>query len=232
MVAFSSSFHVDVASGVGAFASSTISGFAEYRPRLLTRFAVDALTDALAGRPHPTPPPVETLLPNPAAYVGGYVGPSGAFDVRAGNPLTIITRAGEAPLQPWGGEIFRTTHPDFRQFSLRFEKAGAAITGASWGPAAFVRQGSARPVPKSDPALARLAGRYVNDSPWWGTMTIVERGGRLWVGTDEPMTRIGDNLWRVGAESWSPERASFENFIDGRPLVMILAGEKFLRHDI
>jgi hypothetical protein len=87
-------------------------------------------------------------------------------------------------------------------------------------------------VPKSDPALARLAGRYVNDSPWWGTMTIVERGGRLWVGTDEPMTRIGDNLWRVGAESWSPERASFENFIDGRPLVMILAGEKFLRHDI
>ena len=31
MVAFSSSFHVDTASGVGAFASSTISGFAEYR---------------------------------------------------------------------------------------------------------------------------------------------------------------------------------------------------------
>ena len=53
MVSFSSSFHVDVASGVGAFASSTISAFAEYRPRLLTRFAVDALTNALAGRPLP-----------------------------------------------------------------------------------------------------------------------------------------------------------------------------------
>jgi CubicO group peptidase (beta-lactamase class C family) len=232
MVAFSSSFHVDVASGVGAFASSTITGFAEYRPRLLTRFAVDALTNALAGRPLPAPPPVETRLPNPAAYIGGYVGPSGAFDVRAGNPLTIVSRTGEAPLQPWGGEIFRTTHPDFRQFSLKFEKSGAAVTGASWGPAAFVRQGSPRPVPKSDPSLARLAGRYVNDSPWWGAMTIVERGGRLWVGTEEPMTRIGDNLWRVGQESWSPERASFEYFIDGRPQVLILAGEKFLRHDI
>ena len=47
MVSFSSSFHVDVASGVGAFASSTITAFADYRPRLLTRFAVDALTNAL-----------------------------------------------------------------------------------------------------------------------------------------------------------------------------------------
>ena len=53
MVSFSSSFHVDVASGVGAFASSTLSAFAEYRPRLLTRFAVDALTNAAAGKPLP-----------------------------------------------------------------------------------------------------------------------------------------------------------------------------------
>ncbi|HEX8840843.1 MAG TPA: serine hydrolase domain-containing protein [Sphingomicrobium sp.] len=232
MVAFSSSFHVDVASAVAAFASSTITGFAEYRPRLLTRFAVDALTNALAGRALPAPPPLDTRLSNPSAYVGGYVGPSGAFDVRAGAPLTIVTRTGEAALQPWGDELFRTTHPDFRHFSLKFEKSGAAVSGANWGPASFVRQGSARPLSKSNPALARLAGRYVNDSPWWGTMMIVERGGKLWVGTEEPMTRIGENLWRVGEESWSPERASFDDFIDGRPQVLVLAGEKFLRHDI
>ena len=62
MVSFSSSFHVDVASGVGAFASSTISAFVEYRPRLLTRFAVDTLTDALAGKPLPAPPPLDPPL--------------------------------------------------------------------------------------------------------------------------------------------------------------------------
>ena len=232
MISFSSSFHVDVASGAGAFASSTISAFADYRPRLLTRFAVDALTNALARRPVPSPPPLDTRLPNAAAYVSGYVGPTGAFDVRAGNPLTIVTRNGEAALQPWGGEVFRTTHPDFRQYSIKFEKSGAAVTGASWGPASFLRQGSARPLPKSDPALARLAGRYVNDSPWWGAMTVVERGSALWLGTEEPMTRIGENLWRVGDESWSPERASFDHYIDGRPQVLILAGEKFLRRGI
>ena len=231
MVSFSSSFHVDVASGVGAFASSTISAFADFRPRLLTRFAADALTNALAGRPLPTPPALDAPLPNAAAFVGGYVGSEGAFDIRAGNPLNIVSRSGEAALQSWGGDVFHTTHPDFRRFSLKFERTGGAITGASWGPHSFVRQGSALKPAKSDPALAKLAGRYVNDSPWWGSMTVVERGGRLWLGTETPLTRIGDNVWRVGQESWSPERASFDNVIDGRPQVFVLSGEKFLRHD-
>src|SRR4051812_43040690 len=57
MVSFSSAFHLDVESGAGAFASSSLSAFAEYRPRMLTRFAVDVLTDAMAGRPLSPPPP-------------------------------------------------------------------------------------------------------------------------------------------------------------------------------
>ena len=70
MVSFSSSFHIDTASGVGAFASSTISAFAEYRPRLLTQFAVDALTNAAAGHALPAPPPLEHPLAQSAAYIG------------------------------------------------------------------------------------------------------------------------------------------------------------------
>ena len=81
-------------------------------------------------------------------------------------------------------------------------------------------------------ALAKLAGRYVDDNPWYGAAPVVERGGKLWLGTETPMTRIGDNLWRVGKESWSPERASFANFIDGRPQTFIFSGEKFIRHDV
>ena len=232
MVSFSSSFHVDVASGVGAFASSTISAFAEYRPRLLTRFAVDALTHALSARRLPQPPPLETTVANPSSYIGRYSGPAGAFEVTAGHPLTIVAGGRSAELQPWGGEIFRTTHPAFRDFSLMFERKGAAVLSASWGPATFVRGGSAAKVPASDPALARLAGRYVNDSPWLGTAQVVERGGKLWVGTEVPMTPIGDNLWRIGDESWSPERGRFADFIDGRPQVFVFSAEKFLRHNV
>ncbi|MEA3058182.1 MAG: hypothetical protein QOF34_997 [Sphingomonadales bacterium] len=232
MVSFSSSFHVDVASGAGAFASSTISAYASYRPRLLTRFAVDALTNAAAGRPLPAPPPLEIPLANPASYVGRYAGPNGAIEIRAGNPLTLVANGQSAALQYWGDDLFRTAHPDFRQFSLLIERTRGAITAASWGPSTFVREGAARQVAPSDPKLTRLAGRFVNDSPWVGAAIVVERAGKLWIGTETAMIPIGENLWRVGDESWSPERASFANFIDGRPQTFVFSGEKFLRHDI
>jgi D-alanyl-D-alanine carboxypeptidase len=232
MVSFSSSFHIDVASGVGAFASSTLSAYAEYRPRLLTQFAVDALTNAAAGRALPTPPPLETRLANAAAYVGSYSGPAGQFEVRGGSPLTIVANGTSAPLQQWSGDVFRTTHPAFRTFSIMFDRKGKAVTAASWGPSTYLRSGSAAQLPPSSPALAKLAGRYVNDSPWLGLASVVERGGKLWLGTEVPMTAIGSNLWRIGDESWSPERGAFANFIDGRPQTFIFSGEKFLRHDV
>jgi CubicO group peptidase (beta-lactamase class C family) len=233
MPSFSSSFHIDVASGVGAFASSTITAFADYRPRLLTRFAVDALTDVLAGRPLPAPPRVDVVLPNAASFAGRYSGPGGAFEVRAGNPLTLLADGRSAELQYVGGNLFRTPHPGFRRFSLMFERKGPAVTGASWGPNAYIREGTAGRVAPSDPALAKLAGRYASDNPWWAGMgTVVERGGKLWFGTETPLTRISDNLWRVEEHAWSPERASFADFVDSRPQTLIFSGEKFVRRDI
>ena len=231
MVSFSSSFHVDTENGVGAFASSTISAFAEYRPRILTRYATSALTEALAGRPVPAPPSLDVPIANAAAYVGRYSGPMGAFEVRAGGPLTLVANGREAALQPWGDNLFRTTHPDFRNFTLMFEGKGTPA-GASWGPASYVREGSAVPLARSDPALTRFAGRYVNDSPWWGTARVVERGGKLWLGTETSLNRLSANLWRVGEDSWSPERASFADFIDGRPQTFIFSGVKFERHEV
>ena len=208
--------------------SSTINAFAEYRPRLLTRFAVDALTNALGGRPPPAAPPLLAPLAHAASYVGSYSGPAGSFEVQRGAPLTIVAAGQSAALELVADEVFRTNHPSFRQYSVKLEANGLA----SWGPNSFVREGSRGVLPKSDPALARLTGRYVNDNPWFGAAPVIERGGQLWIGTETAMTKIGDNLWRVGKESWSPERASFANFIDGRPQTLIFSGEKFLRHDV
>jgi hypothetical protein len=199
---------------------------------LLTRFAVDALTNAMTNKPLPSPPRLSIPLPHPAAYLGTYSGPNGQFEIRAGKPLTIVASGQSADLQPWGGEIFRTTHPAFRDFSLMFERKAGSVALASWGPETYVRAGSGAKVPPSDLTLASLAGRYVNDSPWLGTARVVERGGRLWLGTEVPMTMIGADLWRVGEESWSPERGAFADFIDGRPQTFIFSGEKYLRHDV
>ena len=96
----------------------------------------------------------------------------------------------------------------------------------------YARDGATVTLPPSDPVLAKLAGRYVNDNPWYGPAPVVERGGKLWIGTETPMTRISENLWSIGKESWSPERGSFADVIDGRPQTFIWSAQKFLRHDI
>lgn len=234
MVGFSSAFHLDKASGAGAFASANVGFGLEYRPRLLTAFAVDALTNAMRGETLPVPKLLSAPLTAAAAasLVGRYSGPAGAFEIRLGQPLTIVANGQTAELQPWGGDNFRTSHPAYRRFGLMFDRQAGKVTSAAWGPAIFVRDGSGAISPRSDPALAKLAGRYTNDSPWWGTSVIVERGGKLWLGTDTALHPIGDNLWRVGDEAWSPERLSFADFIDGQPQSVSLSGIQFERHDI
>lgn len=229
MVSSSSSFHLDVGSGAGAFACASISAFAEYRPRLLTLFAAEALGAALAGRPLPMTLPLDPTLANAANYVGRYSGPAGTFEVRSGTPLHIVANGQSAPLEPWGGELFRTTHPRFRAFTLMFERRGPMVIAANWGSDTFIRDGQRIALPASDPALRPMVGSYGNDSPWWGTLRVAERGGVLWLGTETPMARIGDGLWRVGAEDWSPERVRFADFASGRPQTLVYSGVPFRR---
>jgi CubicO group peptidase (beta-lactamase class C family) len=232
MVSFSSSFHVDAASGIGAFASTNLSAFPEYRPRKVTLFAVQALAAAEAGQPLPDPPPLESPVKQPGDYVGRYVSGSHAFEIRGGPRLTIVSNGTEAALEPNGDDLFATLHPDFRNFRIQFARSNKAVVGAAWGPLTFVRDGATMHVPPSNPELARMAGTYVNDSPWWGTNVIVERGGKLWAGTETALTPIGKNLWRVGEDDWTPERASFANVMNGKPQTFIYSGVEFARQDV
>ena len=233
MVSFSSAFHVDTGNGMGAFASATISAFAEYRPRDLTFFAVQALTAAADGKRVPAPPPLERPIAHAAEYAGTYRAGGRSFTVGGtSSGLTLTSNGREAALESVGGDMFRTLHPDFRKFTLMFDRSGGKAVSAAWGPDTFVRAGAAVPVPRSDPALARFAGTYVNDSPWWGTSLIVERGGQLWIGTETPLIQTGENSWRIGDERWSPERASFANFVDGKPQTFIFSGVEFARQDV
>jgi D-alanyl-D-alanine carboxypeptidase len=232
MVSFSSSFHVDSGNGIGAFASAPISAFANYRPRQLTLFAVQALAAAEAGEKLPDPPPLERPVANAADYVGSYRAGGRSFEIRGGRSLTIVANGREATLEEDDSDLFSTLHPDFRKFSLQFDRSSGKVVAAFWGPDTFVRDGVTVIVAPHDPNLARLAGTYVNDSPWIGSAVLYERGGKLWAGPQSPLTPIGDNLWRVGQANWSPERAAFADFIDGRPQTLIFSGEKFLRQDV
>ena len=152
MVSFSSSFHVDVASGVGAFASSTLSAFVEYRPRLLTRFAVDALTNALAGKAAAR-----------AAAVGPAAGQRGGLRRALFGPERR-DRGSAGQSTDIGRERTIGTAPALGRRLVSHDASGVppiftavrAHQGRdhrrSWGPLSFVRQGSAAQLARSDPA--------------------------------------------------------------------------------
>jgi hypothetical protein len=232
MVSFSSSFHVDSANGIGSFASTNLSAFPEYRPRKVTLFAVQALSAAEAGQPLPDPPSLDAPVKNAADYAGRYAGASRSFEIRSGPGLTIASNGREAPLELAGDDLFVTAHPDFRDFGVKFDRSNKAVSAAFWGSETFVRDGSARKIPPSDPALARYAGLYINDSPWWPPIVVVERGGKLWLGTDTALVPLGKNLWRVGDDSWTPERASFAITMNGKPQNFFYACVEFARQDV
>ena len=150
-----------------------------------------------------------------------------------GGPLTISSGGRSAALAAPRQQFVPHHAPRFRALHLDVRAHGSAVTARVWGPAQFARRGAvgARGAP-SDPALAKLAGRFVNDSPWWGVLEIVERGGRLWLGTETPLVALGNELWRIGDDRRSPERGRFADPIDGRPQTFYFSGEKFVRHDI
>ena len=162
-------------------------------------------------------------------------GPAGSFEIRRGAPLTIVADGRVGAAASWLADEDLPDDASRRSanISLLFERTGGAITRRGWGPNGYLRGGRGG-------QFAIVRSRFGASSPAATSTTtrgsarppVVERGGRLWIGTETPMTKIGDNLWRVGEESWSPERASFADFIDGRPQTFMFSGEKFLRHDI
>ena len=232
MPSFSSSFHVDAAAGVGAFASCAI-GNTGYRPRLLTRYAVKALRLAAAGKPIPPPPPLSAIA---MGMRGDYVGiyGKGAITV-AGPKLSIENHA----LEAIGPDRFVTDHPSYARFPLTFVRVANAVVAIDYGPHRFVRQGMTAELPATPPRLAARAGRYDSDNAWLGTVTIVARGDKLLMGGNKALignmdaiVEVGDDVWQAESPAWLPERVRFARFVGGQPQIAVISGRIYERRDV
>jgi CubicO group peptidase (beta-lactamase class C family) len=98
-----------------------------------------------------------------------------------------------------------------------------------------------KPWPPDSPPAPELAefaafyGRFRSYNPWLPGFRVEQRESGLtaslaW-GDDKPLTRLGEAEFRVGEEEWSPERLSFDAFVDGRALRASLSGEAYYRSD-
>jgi CubicO group peptidase (beta-lactamase class C family) len=231
MVSFSSSMHIDPAAGVACFASANVSYGLSYRPRGVSIYACQLMRMVRESTEAPTPAPTRPVIPGMDRFAGTYTAASGeAFDIRiAGERATMRYNGRDSEMQPVAPIAFACTDPRFAAPGLIFDIDDQGVIRAWAHEVEFLRDPSRgyRPAPSAE--LRALSGIYVNDDRWGGTVAIIARDGKLWLNNAEALVALPDGSWRAGANEWSPERARFDSFVDGRPTRVLLSGSPYVR---
>lgn len=230
MVSFCSSLHVDPAAGVAAFASANVHYSLNYRPVRISHFACELMRAIREGTPAPAPKPAKNGLKDAAQFAGAFHSVDGdRFEVAAmGDDLQLLRDGRVSRLENASGDLFATDEPDFALAGVVIEREGNKAVRAWIGDREYLVDPSVGFKPPAPEDLRTLAGRFDNDDPWWGLLTIVARDGTLWIGNSEPLTPLGDGEWRYGDEA-SAERVTFGGYINGRPHRLMFSGTAFER---
>jgi hypothetical protein len=233
MVAFSSAMYADLTDGFAVFASvnARLSG---YRPVAVTRYALDLLSAAAHDRelpPLPPSPPANDVVINAADYSGSYMSPGGGklVLVNLGEQLFMDLNGQRIVLEQSGRDRFIVKHPGFELFTLGFgrdkEKIVEAFHGSSWwfkenytGPRTFE-------YPKEWEAFA---GHYRSDSPWYGSMRLVIRKGRLLVDGEQRLVPVEPGVFRPEGDN-TAERLVFDTLMNGKTMRANYSGIEFYR---
>jgi CubicO group peptidase (beta-lactamase class C family) len=235
MVAFSSSIDVDVTGGLGAFASVN-ANLEGYRPVAVTRFALDAISAALGGKPLPAvpaPTPSPEVIKNAADYAGTYTAPDGRklTLVAEGERLVLVHKGRRVALERNGGrDLFVVKHPDFDLFRMGFTREGGKVVEAYHGADWFAGEAYAGARTFDHPKeWDAFAGHYNNDSAWYGSTRVVLRKGQLLIEGVQPLVPAEAGTFRIAGDDAAPDRISFETIIDGKAMRMNFSGIIFRR---
>jgi hypothetical protein len=219
MVAFASSIHVDLDSGVAAFAS--INAMQGYRPIAVTEYAVRLMRAQEESKSLPAPPAVADAqeVDSAAEFAGSYSSTDGRKLVFAaqGKRLALVAEGKTIPLQHRGESD---------------EKARPPVIEVSFGPDWYVNAAYNGPREFHPPAdFAALAGRYRSDSPWGGDAQAYILKDRLML-EGQPLVRIGAGLFRAGDEAWQPDTVEFHHIAEGKARLLKATGLDFWRVEV
>ncbi|TPE63632.1 beta-lactamase family protein [Sandaracinobacter neustonicus] len=232
MITFSSALTVDRATGGGAFASVNFTGLDGYRPRKVTAYGVMLVRALAAGTALPDAPKAETLPPvaEPGNLTGRWMGPGGLVLTVSDNAGKLSVAAGGVTgrLRGAGPRSFVTDHPLLCRHVLDFEGESGRAERLWWGSALLGRDAvPAQPAP--NPKLVALAGRYLSNDPWVGSVTVVARGDKLLMDGMGEMVPHADGSWRSVSPAAVQERAWFDSFVNGQAQRFSFSGVELIR---
>jgi hypothetical protein len=220
---------LDAGLGVVALVNSTDEGS-------LTEEVAEAALDLYRGAAAAPPAVPDPLaIDNAGDYAGTYSSADGRLVLAAEGERLVLERAGaRVSLERRRGDRFLVDHPDFALFPLAFERDGEMVVAAIHGSDVYAREG-ARTLPACSPPpeWSAYPGHYRAYNPWFTNFRILLRRGRLLLaypkGPEDSLTPLGDGLFRVGEDEWSPERLRFDAIVDGHALRANLSGCDYFR---
>ena len=232
MASFASSIHVDLDSGVAAFAS--INAMQGYRPVPVTQFAVQVMNAKAQNKKVPDAPP----LPDPAIkdaqdYAGVYTSAAGKRLEVVAEGERLMLRAGSEtiPLEHAGGDVFLPGAPVWEQFPVIFSRSEKRqVVELAHGSEWYMNANYSAELSFPEAAeLQAYSGYYQDASAWSGSVRVVVRKGKLWADGVTQLQPIGNALFRVGEEPYSPDTAQFYYMVDGKAQLMKLNGSDLWR---
>jgi CubicO group peptidase (beta-lactamase class C family) len=237
MVSFMSAIHLDLDAGFGAFVS--VNAQLGYRPNPVAQLALRLLRSAKEQTPTPVIPAFDesASVANPASYQGIFTAADGRhLEVSVTGAEVLLVR-GEAriPLQHVEDDTFLADHADLELYPLVFEREGdptSAVIALAHGSDWYARAATHARAIAPSPELARYVGAYYSADPWHGWVRVVQRQGRLWIDGTDPLTPIGDRLFRVGDKLTSPETAEFSDLVEGAAWQLRFDGGQFERIEV
>jgi hypothetical protein len=233
---FRSALVIDMKAGLGVVLLANRMG--ETNP--MVEVAQRALTAVRSEFEDGSVPPLPvagdpTAVADAADYAGTYRCGDQQLEVTAIDGKLLLHRDGvEVALEKRAGDTFYVPHPDFALALLEFGRQSGSVVEAFHGSDWYVNQRYAGPLAFDTPAEWHgFVGHYRARNPELSNFRIVVRKGALvllnpW-GNTEPLTAIGEDLFRIGADTLSPETLRFDAVLEGRALRADYSGCPYYR---
>ena len=227
MVSYMSALQVDIAAGIGGFAS--VNAQQGYRPNAVVKYGVQLMRAHVEKRKSPAPPAADSEFEVARAgdYVGVFAGEQGRLEfAREGTKLFLVRGSKRIPLERADSpDQFRVSEPDLARFPLIFgrKSADGPVVEVSSGDAWYTATAYDGPRQFQVPEAWRsYVGHYRSEDPWIGSLRVFILKGRLLLdGT--PLELDGD-LFRLRDEPSNTEWIRFGEIVNGKCMRLKFSG--------
>lgn len=227
MVSYMSALQVDIAAGIGGFAS--VNAQQGYRPNAVVKYGLQLMRAHVEKKKPPAAPAgdSEFEVAKSGDYVGVFKGEQGQLEFANEATKLFLVRGGKrVQLEKADSpDQFRVSEPELARFPLIFARKSAdgpvveVSCGDAWYTAAAYDGPRQFQVPE---AWRSYVGHYRSEDPWIGSLRVFILKGRLLLdGT--PLELDGD-LFRLRDEPSNTEWIRFGEIVNGKCMRLKYSG--------